>query len=590
MFVAVLRVAVAQGVGSERPDEAAIRHNGLAARALMRQASAEGARIIAFTEGALSSYPGKRIVSSEPDRVAEADWSRVAWDALDDELSVLCRLAQELGIWVVIGCIWRPDSSTRPFNSLLVINDAGEVVARYDKRFLSDTEARFMYRAGNGPVVVTIDEFRIGFLLCIEAMLPDAVIEYDEIGVDALVVASYTDQDPTESHDDQRALAHANMIDVWVMFSVPGLAPGRMTSGIAAPGFRWLARGDSTGEAQLAVADLDADDPRVKLGRERGRIWRQNRRALRSTRSTSAGRHGTAGGVSFPSLLPGHKVALVWPASWSEDEGTEEILGLLRSWDLVPELGTHAGERLGILAGSDRHRLDDLNAAIRNPDVRAIIGMAGGVGSLRLLPGIDLAALQRDPKPIIGFSDITALHLAWNAAGVGSIHGPLHGDHSDDVRRLLAGELITPIRVNPDQFGAELTTGGNASGPIVGGNLEVMARSVGVTPFRADGHIVLIEILRAGGLGMVDRALSQLIGSGSFDGAVGVALGWATGFETHEDRGWTLIDVLADHLGRLNVPILAGLPIGHGPNPRGLPLGLPCRMNTEHHLLEFGDR
>lgn len=244
----------------------------------MRQAAGHGARLMVTTEGALSSYPGKRVVSSESDRVAEADWSRVSWSTIDDELVRVRRLAPELHMWVVVGCVWREDVACRPFNSLVVIDDRGDVSARYDKRYLSNTESGFMYRAGRDAVTVTIDGLSIGFLLCIEAMLPDAVIEYESLGVDAIVIASYTDQTSSESQDDQRALAHATMIDGWVIFAVPGIATGDMTSGIAAPDYRWLERGVPTGERQVVIADLDQDDARVKFGRERGRVWRARQR------------------------------------------------------------------------------------------------------------------------------------------------------------------------------------------------------------------------------------------------------------------------------------------------------------------------
>jgi muramoyltetrapeptide carboxypeptidase len=119
---------------------------------------------------------------------------------------------------------------------------------------------------------------------------------------------------------------------------------------------------------------------------------------------------------------------------------------------------------------------------------------------------------------------------------------------------------------------------------VFGGNLEMLARSVGVLEFDLQKHILLLEINRSEGLGHVDRALTQLIMAGALDGVVGVALGWLSGFEEYVDRDWTIIDVLRDRLDSLDVPVLAGLPFGHGPDPRVAPLGVRCTIDADAGL------
>jgi muramoyltetrapeptide carboxypeptidase len=113
----------------------------------------------------------------------------------------------------------------------------------------------------------------------------------------------------------------------------------------------------------------------------------------------------------------------------------------------------------------------------------------------------------------------------------------------------------------------------------------MIARSIGILPLDLADHIVLLEINKAAGLGMVDRALCQLVLSGALDGIAGIALGRATGFVDHQDRGWTILDVLHDHLDRLDIPIVGGLPIGHGPDPWIVPLNVPCRLDTASRTL-----
>jgi hypothetical protein len=141
---------------------------------------------------------------------------------------------------------------------------------------------------------------------------------------------------------------------------------------------------------------------------------------------------------------------------------------------------------------------------------------------------------------LIGYSDITALHRVWHLAGVASLHGALAGQHVDDMADMLRGGTPASVSRDRQQFGADLTTGGQASGPLFGGNLEMLARSVGVLDLDLRGHVLLLEINRAAGLGNVDRALTQLMMSGSLDDITAVALGRLSGFEDYEDRGWTL--------------------------------------------------
>ncbi len=279
--------------------------------------------------------------------------------------------------------------------------------------------------------------------------------------------------------------------------------------------------------------------------------------------------------------MPGDVVALVAPASWTEDEWVEQTANMLSGWGWTVRVGRHVRDRLGYLAGADADRLDDLNEAIRDPAIRAIVCVTGGCGSFRLLKGLDVDALRADPKPILGFSDITALHRLWTYAGVPSLHGAAAGNRADSARALLAGARPKPIAADPDRYGAALTTTGRAVGLLTGGNLEMLARSVGVLDFDLTGHVLLLEVNRAAGLGMVDRTMTQLVDSGSLAGIVGVAVGTLDGFAGYRDRGWDVLDVLRDRLGTLGVPILAGLPLGHDPNPVTVPLGVICDLDAD---------
>lgn len=284
---------------------------------------------------------------------------------------------------------------------------------------------------------------------------------------------------------------------------------------------------------------------------------------------------------TFAPLREGDRVAVVAPASWADAELVDCTAAQISAWGFDPHVSPHAMDRVGYLAGTDKDRLADLNAAISDARVRAIVCVRGGCGSFRRLHGVDVDALRRDPKPLIGYSDITALHRVWHQAEVVSLHGAVAGDHADDVRTFLAGGMPSALYSDPAQLGAELTTSGRVSGPLAGGNLEMLARSVGVVDIDLAGHVLLIEINRAAGLGMVDRALSQLIMSGSLGGIVGIAIGHLQGFESYVDREWTIIDVLRDRLQLLDVPVLAGLPLGHDDHPRAVGLGVDYELDAD---------
>lgn len=288
------------------------------------------------------------------------------------------------------------------------------------------------------------------------------------------------------------------------------------------------------------------------------------------------------------SLTAGDTVAIVSPASWPEQSVPDWIARQVEAWGLRAVIAPHTLDRRGYLAGSDVDRAADLNDAIRDPEIRAVIASVGGCGSFRIVPDVDVDALRADPKLLVGYSDITALHQVWNAAGVPTLHGAIAGAHADHVRRLLTEDADTVVDADRGALSAGLTRTGTAEGPLLGGNLEMLARSVGVVDLDLAGGILLLEINRAAGLGMVDRALTQLRYSGALDGVAGVALGSIDQFVGYEDRGWSIVDTLRDHFDALGVPVLGGLPLGHVEDLVTVPLGTAAVLDVDHGRLTVG--
>jgi muramoyltetrapeptide carboxypeptidase len=242
--------------------------------------------------------------------------------------------------------------------------------------------------------------------------------------------------------------------------------------------------------------------------------------------------------------------------------------------------------RNGFLAGEDAPRLEALNAAIRDPELRAIIMARGGYGLTRILPGIDREALRANPKLIVGYSDVTALLALCAQTGVAAIHGPMVSElaslETEDMTRLL--DLLE----NPDPgallTGLEPMVGGSAEGPLLGGNLEVLSRLLG-TPFEPDlqGTVLFLEDVGERPY-RVDRALTHLEIAGALSGVAGIVIGDFTDCDdltNGEVQPPTIRQVLAERLERLGVPVALGGRFGHGERKMSLPYGVPVRLDAD---------
>jgi muramoyltetrapeptide carboxypeptidase len=298
--------------------------------------------------------------------------------------------------------------------------------------------------------------------------------------------------------------------------------------------------------------------------------------------------------LTAPRLRRGDRVKFVSPASPPDREKVADGARLLESWGLKVEIGAHVFDRWGhFLAGSDEDRLADINDALRDAGVRAIFTTTGGKGAYRIAHALDFAAAIRDPKPLIGYSDITILHLAlWQQCRLAGFHGPYVGwdpeyygdDAADHLRRaLMATEPIT-IRQDPREITSNVVVEGTATGILMGGNLGMIGRAVGWACPSFAGAILLIEAVDTF-IGGIDGTLTQLRRSGCLDGLKGVAVGQFIRSADPKPGKWSLIDVLYDQLGALGVPVLGGLPVGHGPRPPTVPLGTMAMLDTTTHTL-----
>lgn len=290
-------------------------------------------------------------------------------------------------------------------------------------------------------------------------------------------------------------------------------------------------------------------------------------------------------GLRFVGLRPGDLVRLLSPASYPDEGWFLASTSILTDWGLTVDAGKHALDKRGYMAGHDRDRLEDLNAAYHDPEVRAIVTTRGGAGAYRILDGLDSDAVRRDPKPLVGFSDITYLHLAlWQQARMPGVHGCIAGPRAaSSVRQLLMTDRPSVLHRDDRTHTAALSTSGQATGFLMGGNLMAVTTLVGAGLPDLDGAILLIESERPPGLGLgfIDRQLTQLLRSGALQGVRAIALGRFPGYEDFSDRGWTLLDVLADRVAGLGIPVLGGLELGHGSDPLATLLGTRARLDAD---------
>jgi muramoyltetrapeptide carboxypeptidase len=233
----------------------------------------------------------------------------------------------------------------------------------------------------------------------------------------------------------------------------------------------------------------------------------------------------------------------------------------------------------GYFAGSDERRLEELDEAIRDESIDAILCARGGFGTTRLLPGIEIESIRAANKLVVGFSDITALHSLWAGAGVRSVHAPMVaalGSASDDIRDRWIEAIEShgsPREWKLDRIDSEDSPDGDpVRGRLFGGNLAVLAALNG-TPFKPplDDTILFLEAVGERPY-RIDRMLTTMGQSGWFDSIRGIVLGAFTEGEPGPD-GVTAEGVFESHFAGASFPVLSGLSAGHIGENEPLPFG-----------------
>ena len=289
-------------------------------------------------------------------------------------------------------------------------------------------------------------------------------------------------------------------------------------------------------------------------------------------------------------LKTGDKVALISPSYYTPMENVEKTAAVLKSWGLEPVIGPNVGKVVdGRYAGTVAERLSDINWALNDPTIKAIICNRGGYGTIQLINQLSLAQLKASPKWIVGFSDISTLHGLWNRAGVMSIHGTMSSflaQGGTDATSTLMRDLLMGKVPRYEVPSHPQNIEGSASGVLVGGNICTFAPNLGSQADATLGRDIILFVEEVEeSMHNIDRQMRILQMNGVLNRCKGVILGEFTdcGTEFKDANGATISVEAMIHelLKEYHIPVLCGFPAGHG--DVNLPLVMGANVTIDVH-------
>lgn len=274
-----------------------------------------------------------------------------------------------------------------------------------------------------------------------------------------------------------------------------------------------------------------------------------------------------------PSLLkPNDVVAIVAPAWWVPNEKAiiEATTQKLRAWGLEVVVGNTIGAKDGQFAGSEEVRLADVQTMLDDPNIKAIFALRGGHGCARIVDDLDFTNFLQHPKWVIGFSDITTLHLQLHHIGAVSIHGVMPEHFPDPSYKSSIASLKTALFEGKATILAEPTSNnrlGEAKAPVVGGNLIIICSNIG-TQLDVDtkGKILVLEEVGEK-FYTIDRLMVQLKRSGKLQHLAGLVIGGITDLQDKPEMpfGKTIEELILHHVAEYTYPVAFHMPISHEP-------------------------
>jgi len=295
-----------------------------------------------------------------------------------------------------------------------------------------------------------------------------------------------------------------------------------------------------------------------------------------------------------PALKLHDRAVILSPSGRIEPENVHDAAALLRAWGLVPEISRYALGTCGRYSGTVEERLADLQQAMDDPAVRLILCSRGGYGMVHLLPHLDFTRIRSNPKWVVGYSDITALHTALQLQGIASLHGPMAKHLADEGEEDVAAEHLHDILFGkslsyqiPVMEHQILNRAGQAKGRLFGGNLSVFTSLLGTRFAKIPkGGILFLEDIGEEPY-KVDRMIRQLLLAGVFDRIAGMIVGQFTGFEEDEQMNTPLLQSIRDAVKGYSFPLCFGFPVGHVTENYPLAMGLQAQLIVRDETIIF---
>jgi muramoyltetrapeptide carboxypeptidase len=291
--------------------------------------------------------------------------------------------------------------------------------------------------------------------------------------------------------------------------------------------------------------------------------------------------------ILLPALERGDSIGLIGPSGPWQEEAFRRGVQVLSELGFQVTFPRNLLQEQGYLAGNDKHRYTTLAEIWRNPEVKAVMAVRGGYGSLRILSDINFELIKKYPKILIGFSDITALLTAvFKQTGLPTFHGPmittLNTSDRDSVQNLFNTlSNCDPLPIQPS--GLEILKPGSARGTLLGGNLTTLSHLVS-TPFEMSWQNAVLFIEDIGEAPYrVDRMLTHLKLAGRFDSLNGLILGTFIDCGNQEEIWNRVLELFQDE----NFPIWANFPVGHGRRNITMPIGIEAKMDSSTGTLSF---
>lgn len=290
--------------------------------------------------------------------------------------------------------------------------------------------------------------------------------------------------------------------------------------------------------------------------------------------------------VMRPDLLQrGDKVAIVAPSRVIDKTQMEHAYKVFSEWGLEVQDGNNLYNKSGYFAGTDEQRLSDLQDMLSDTSMKAIFCARGGFGMTKIIDDLDLSDFKKNPKWVIGFSDITALHLALNRLKIESVHGlmPVQfgnkevGQSIDSLKKLLfegKGEVISQEHM--------LNIEGNVQAELVGGNLSLVVESLGTpTEINTEGKILFLEEIDEY-LYKIDRMFNQLRRAGKFDHLKGLVIGdFSSMKDTAIPFGTNIYGLIAKYINSWDIPVALNVPIGHEDYNLAVPVSRVVKFSVD---------